>query len=72
MTWHDCKTDPPKKEGEYLLVYSYRKAKDWSRAIYNGVNWIDEENNIPYGVKNSCYYMFIPYKWAEIDLSEVE
>ena len=27
MVWHDCKTDPPKKDGEYLLVYKYYEGK---------------------------------------------
>lgn len=72
MVWHDCKTDPPKDEGEYLLIYTYYNTKDWDRARYNGEIWLDEDTCIPYGITGWRYSDCIPYKWAEVDLSEVE
>lgn len=61
MVWHDCKTDPPKKSGKYIIVNILKKS--WYEAIYENNKWyikkwlIDEPK--------FC-------KWAEIDLSEVE
>lgn len=60
MVWHDCKTDPPKKDGEYILCYDFRGELDWDRAFYKD------------GIPDWSYEELIPYKWAEVDLSEVE
>lgn len=77
MVWHDCKTDPPKKSGFYLLVYSYNDGDGWEqtfdRAVYSNTfsDWSIFENegwtvleDIEKGAK--------AIKWAEVDLSEVE
>ena len=77
MVWHDCKTDPPKKSGFYLLVYNYNDGYGWEktfdRAVYSTTfsNWSIFENekwttleDIEQGAKD--------IKWAEVDLSEVE
>lgn len=77
MVWHDCKTDPPKKSGFYLLVYSYNDGCGWEktfdRACYSSTfsdwsifelkGWTTLE-----GVEQGT----VPLKWAEVDLSEVE
>lgn len=72
MIWHDCKTNPPKKEGKYILCYDFRGELDWDRALYVDKEWIDEDTCIPYGVPGWSYEELLPYKWAEVDLSEVE
>ena len=77
MVWHDCKTDPPKKSGFYLLVYSYNDVYGWDktfdRAFYSTTfsNWSIFEleswmtlENVEQGAN--------AIKWAEVDLSEVE
>lgn len=77
MVWHDCKTDPPKKSGFYLLVYSYNDGYGWGktfdRASYSSTfsdwsifeleGWITLED-VEQGAN--------AIKWAEVDLSEVE
>lgn len=72
MVWHDCKTDPPKKDGEYILCYDFRGELDWDRAFYEEGTWKDEDSCILYGIPDWLYEELIPYKWAEVDLSEVE
>ena len=66
MTWHDCKTDPPNKSGSYLLWYKDRKTDNnkWDKACYSLSHnrWAD----------SGGWTIFKPYKWAEVDLSEVE
>lgn len=65
MVWHDCKTDPPKISGRYILAC---KDEDgnlfWVPANYYSFNqiWLSE-----YGIDFD-----IPLKWTEVDLSEVE
>lgn len=72
MVWHDCKTDPPKKDGKYVLVYKAKigsyKIIEWQAVFYSvysktwrkfrGGNLIFDGNE----------YDLI--KWTEIDLSE--
>lgn len=61
MVWHDCKTDPPKKSGCYILCFvSPWNMKHWKKCWYN-VNLKSWD----------CFDEFA-YKWAEVDLSEVE
>lgn len=68
MVWHDCKSNPPKKDGEYLLCYILCDSLFWDRAWYFMFKdeWEDEDHC---GLYNGYC---IPYKWAEVDLSEVE
>ena len=71
MVWHDCKTDPPKKNGIYLLVYKIKTNNEinWESAFYSHYDkrWEDvREWGGTYG------NLYIPIKWAEVDLSEVE
>lgn len=74
MVWHDCKTDPPKKDGEYILCYTEYGQKYWSNASYNikDKEWYDTREYVTYGNPTWGWSTSIPYKWAEVDLSEVE
>lgn len=74
MVWHNCKTDPPKESGEYLLWYFHLIDDDWDKAYYNVADheWLDSRACIPYGNPDWGWSDSIPYKWAEVDLSEVE
>ena len=77
MVWHDCKSDPPKKSGFYLLVYSYNDSYGWEKtfdrasysttfsdwSIFELDGWITLED-VEQGAN--------AIKWAEVDLSEVE
>lgn len=74
MVWHDCKTDPPKKNGEYILWYFHPAGDDWDKACYSILDnmWVDLKTCIPYGFSDWGWSDCIPYKWAEVDLSEVE
>ena len=64
MVWHDCKTDPPKEFGSYVVIPNkYKELKTWMQGWYhpeNGTWWDFNGEDIH------------PYKWAEVDLSEVE
>lgn len=33
MLWHDCKTDPPKESGDYLLIYKRDGKNKFLRLI---------------------------------------
>ena len=78
MVWHDCKTDPPKKEGNYLLIYEYYDGCNWEvlfdRAYYSNGDWKVEDadnswhNITEFGEEGTVS----PIKWLEVDLSEVE
>lgn len=35
MIWHDCKTDLPKNDGEYILCYVEYGQKYWGNASYD-------------------------------------
>lgn len=65
MVWHDCKTDPPKKEGWYILVRNYGSELTWLQAYWSEYyqRWQDHYD---------IYHEKFCYKWAEIDMSEVE
>lgn len=72
MIWHDCKTDPPKKDGTYAVAYKLLGAIVWDSG-----EWDSKENR--FEAYDSCYgwvdfeeYYSTPIKWAEVDLSEVE
>lgn len=62
MVWHDCKTDPPKKYGTYIVAFKCCDGRDWMQGWYypeHDVWW----DYIGEDIK--------PYKWAEVDLSGV-
>lgn len=71
MVWHDCNTDPPKEAGIYLLAYKIKTNNTicWDTAFYSDYDkrWEDvrEWSSVYDG-------LYIPLKWAEVDLSEVE
>ena len=80
MVWHDCKTDPPKKSGFYLLVYEYFKSLDgkhgvfntiYDRAFYEKGKWSLWEKEYWRNL-NELFNELSEIKWAEVDLSEVE
>lgn len=70
LEWHDCKTDPPKKDGEYILWYIKLDKNRWKQAYYNNISneWFDSDKFIIYGNPKWGWSDCIPYKWAEIDL----
>lgn len=63
MVWHDCKTDPPKKYGAYIVAFKCCDGSDWMQG------WYSFEYNVWW---NYIGEDIEPYKWAEVDLSEVE
>ena len=66
MVWHDCKTDPPKKDGLYLVFFYTLFGKGIEVLRY-----IKEEDEA-WLEKTGNNYKKIVRKWAEVDLSEVE
>lgn len=81
MVWHDCKTDPPKKSGFYLLVYQYDVVFNdisydcsiiYDRGLFQNGKWSLWHGDFWTYVENIEYENIIPYKWSEVDLSEVE
>lgn len=63
MVWHDCKTDPPKRYGTYLVAFGHCDGGDWMQG------WYSPEYNVWWDYNGEDIE---PYKWAEVDLSEVE
>lgn len=81
MVWHDCKTDPPKKDNFYLLVYqseiilngiSYDCNVTYDKALYQNNKWSLWRSCSWTYLEDVEYEDIVPYKWAEVDLSEVE
>lgn len=35
MVWHDCKTDPPKKYGIYIVTFKYCDGSNWMQGWYS-------------------------------------
>lgn len=80
MIWNDCKSNPPKKEGFYLLIYNYEIGKDgifydfnneYDRALYKDKKWHLWENQNWIGLKDIDFQNCYPLKWCEVDLEEV-
>lgn len=66
MVWHDCKTDPPKENGKYILCFDTAFGKKWKEAWYENNRWTMRLiHKGVVGITSDC-------KWAEVDLSEVE
>lgn len=59
LEWHDCKSDPPKKDGKYLIMNTAKKT--WHEATYENNKWY---------VKRWLIDKPEYCKWAEVDLSE--
>lgn len=78
MKWHDCKTDPPKESGYYIVRTTNDYEEDWIGAIYysNGKNvnyYVNEYPEIGYwfdDYKACICYDDCVYKWAEVDLDD--
>ena len=58
MKWHDCKTDPPKKSGHYVVHNGHY----WEEGLY-----YHSQREI---WKNVFDKIITPIKWAEVNLSE--
>lgn len=72
MVWHNCKTDLPKEDGKYILIYKLKAVNkiEWCPARYNA-----KFKQWKYMYCPSISYDLRKYdliKWAEIDLSEIE
>lgn len=78
MVWHDCKTDPPKKSGRYLVAYwFYKKELIWETGYWDEISRRFEAFDTEAHWGDGRFVPFKemygePYKWAEVDLSEVE
>lgn len=69
MKWHDCKTDPPKTNGRYVLVYKYTPddSLDWDCAYYDSVtNLWEDSREFGFAYKGK----YEPIKWTEVNLNE--
>ena len=77
LEWNDCKTNPTKKEKKYIVIYKIKDSLFWEAGEWNNYHncfrVFDQETHWGEGryVDFEDYYG-TPYKWAEIDLSEVE
>ena len=74
MEWHDCKTDPPKGNGYYILWYKDKTKKNgydnnWNKSRYDIMDEEWSNGGFVYGNPIWGYSNLIPYKWAEVDLS---
>lgn len=84
MKWHDCKTDPPKKAGCYLLVYScydgYSRNTVYSHnTVFGSAVYSKDESTwflFDMGAWTSIQelsrfkYDIIPIKWTEVESEE--
>lgn len=77
MVWNDCKSNPPKKSGEYIVAYwFYKDQLSWASGLWNEGNERFEAYDVEanYGVGRFVDFKEVygePYKWAEVDLEEV-
>lgn len=39
MVWHDCKTDPPKENGDYLLIYKRDGKINFLNLLLHGIKF---------------------------------
>lgn len=77
MVWHDCKIDPPKRSGNYILWYKIINSlngidENWNQSFYNQETKIWISNIYSFWYEHYEHEDLIPYKWAEVDLPEVE
>lgn len=78
MKWHDCKFNPPNKDGHYIIKTTNKYEEDWVGVIYyvNGKNincYVNEYSEIGHwfdDYEEYIYYDDYAYKWAEINLNE--
>ena len=64
LEWHDCKSDPPKEDGHYILITCFYKALFWEEAYWSRKQQKWRMIGGTYYGKECCY------KWAEIELPE--
>lgn len=78
MKWRDCKTDPPKKAGCYLLVYScydsYSRNTVFGSAVYSKAEstWFLYDMGAWTSIQELSRFKYdiIPIKWTEVELEE--
>lgn len=68
LEWHDCKTDPPKEDGDYLLITKFGNKYYWDKGHYikDLEYWETEEFGIYSDNDNNNNLI----KWAEVELPE--
>ena len=66
MVWHDCKSDPPKEDGWYVLITKFNNHYFWDKAQYRKISdyWETEEFGTYTNVSNFAV------KWAKVELPE--
>ena len=67
LEWHNCKTDPPKKNGPYaVLIKTDSGLIDWYKAYWFnwGFAWSDFDK------PRQNYNEIEIIKWAEVELPE--
>lgn len=70
LKWHDCKTDPPKKSGEYLVIYKYTNRFGYG-FDRNGYALEGNATNTGNWEFNEYTHYIELISWAEIDLLEI-
>lgn len=74
MIWNDCKSNPPKKSGRYIVCfYNYKGQLDWTTANYCVLTGRFLVTNHQYQELWTFQdtYNEEPIKWVEVDLEEV-
>lgn len=61
ILWHDTKTDPPKRNGQYAVVFHASLCCPWERHTYENGKWRSE---LGYVIKPDELYL--PTMWAKI------
>lgn len=61
MMWHNTKTDPPKKSGQYAVVFRESLCCPWEKYTYLDGEWRNENGVVV--PSNDLYY---PTWWMEI------
>ncbi len=72
MKWHDCKIDPPKKEGEYLVYvqdYDYDFGSHYGVCFWFGSAYGSYFTRLG-GKRPGSKLLKQPIKWAEVNLDE--
>ena len=68
LEWHDCKTDPPKESGDYLLITRFNEKYYWDKGYYiKDVNYWETEE---FGIYVDSHNINNLIKWAKVDLPE--
>ena len=74
IIWHDCKTDPPKEGGNYLVIFKYEDCRDsafetdFDKFWFFMNEWYIYEDGFWEKIENSKIKILL-CKWAEINLN---